>query len=66
MDSTSALKSPRATAGEGYGDKPYFVEGHEPEAIHRAMASTLDAAIAEMGRIQADARADGFKGRPGR
>ena len=28
---------------EGYGYKPYFVEGHEPAAMHAAMAETLDA-----------------------
>ncbi len=49
---------------EGYGYKPYFVEGHEPELVHQAMASTLDAAIAEIKQIQADARANGFTGRP--
>jgi xylulose-5-phosphate/fructose-6-phosphate phosphoketolase len=26
----------------GYGWEPYFVEGHEPEAMHQAMAATLD------------------------
>ncbi len=26
----------------GYGWKPYFVEGHEPEAMHQLMAGTLD------------------------
>ena len=26
----------------GYGYTPYFVEGHEPEAMHRLMAATLD------------------------
>jgi xylulose-5-phosphate/fructose-6-phosphate phosphoketolase len=49
---------------EGYGYRPYFVEGHEPEPMHRAMAAALDAALAEIQRIQADARARGFGGRP--
>ena len=49
---------------EGYGYKPYFVEGDEPEPMHQAMAATLDAAIAEIQQIQADARANGFTGRP--
>jgi xylulose-5-phosphate/fructose-6-phosphate phosphoketolase len=49
---------------EGYGYKPYFVEGHEPELVHQAMASTLDAAIAEIEQIQANARANGFTDRP--
>ena len=26
----------------GYGYKPYFVEGDEPEAMHQLMAATLD------------------------
>jgi xylulose-5-phosphate/fructose-6-phosphate phosphoketolase len=26
----------------GYGWEPYFVEGHEPEPMHQAMAATLD------------------------
>ena len=49
---------------EGYGYKPYFVEGHEPEKMHRRMAATLDEVIGEIRRIQADARSRGFKGRP--
>src|SRR5216684_3791045 len=30
----------------GYGYKPYFVEGAEPEAMHQLMASTLDTVVA--------------------
>ncbi|MGB5056121.1 MAG: hypothetical protein WBO24_17150, partial [Nitrospirales bacterium] len=26
----------------GYGYKPYFVEGSDPEAMHQEMADTLD------------------------
>lgn len=37
----------------GYGYAPMFVEGHEPEAMHQAMAATLDAAYAEIRAIQA-------------
>ena len=29
----------------GYGYKPYFVEGHEPESMHQLMAHTLDTII---------------------
>ena len=29
----------------GYGWQPYFVEGDEPEAMHRAMAATLDTIV---------------------
>ncbi len=49
---------------EGYGYKPYFVEGHEPEPVHQAMAATLDSAVAEIKQIQADARTNGFTRRP--
>ncbi len=48
----------------GYGYKPYFVEGNSPEAMHQQMAETLDSAIAEINRIQAEARSNGFKVRP--
>jgi len=41
----------------GYGYKPYFVEGHEPEKTHQLMASTLDTVVAEISTIQNDARA---------
>ena len=49
---------------EGYGWKPYFVEGHEPEKMHQAMAATLDTVIDEIKRIQQDARANGVTSRP--
>jgi len=48
----------------GYGYKPYFVEGDEPEAMHQLMAATLDATLAEIAAIQKSARTRGFKGRP--
>ena len=41
---------------EGYGHRPYFVEGDEPEAMHQAMAATLDAALDEIADIQGQAR----------
>ena len=37
----------------GYGWTPYFVEGHEPEPMHQAMAATLDAAIEQIRQIPA-------------
>jgi xylulose-5-phosphate/fructose-6-phosphate phosphoketolase len=43
----------------GYGYKPYFVEGDEPEAMHQAMAATLDAIIDEIHAIQNEARSKG-------
>ncbi len=41
---------------EGYGYTPYFVEGDEPEAMHQAMAGTLDAAMDQIAEIQQSAR----------
>ncbi len=49
---------------EGYGYKPYFVEGSEPEAMHQLMAATMDTALHEIREIQEDARQNGFKLRP--
>ena len=40
----------------GYGYKPFFVEGSDPESMHRLMAETLDKVIAEIKAIQEDAR----------
>ncbi|MDI1293685.1 MAG: phosphoketolase family protein [Methylobacter sp.] len=48
----------------GYGYTPYFVEGDDPMAMHQLMATTLDTVIAEIRRIQTDARTNGFKTRP--
>ncbi len=48
----------------GCGYNPHFVEGDEPVAVHQLMAETLDKAAAEIRRIQADARANGFQQRP--
>lgn len=47
----------------GYGYKPYFVEGSEPEAMHQLMAETLDTVIAEIKSIQRDARVHGYQQR---
>ena len=48
----------------GYGYKPYFVEGSEPEAMHPLMAQTLDTVIAEIKAIQHEARTNGVAKRP--
>jgi xylulose-5-phosphate/fructose-6-phosphate phosphoketolase len=48
----------------GYGYKPYFVEGHEPEIMHQLMAHTLDTIIADIASIQNDARAGRSTGFP--
>src|ERR1700709_1146808 len=44
----------------GYGYKPYFVEGDDPEVMHPLMAATLDAAFDDIAAIQNDARTNGF------
>jgi xylulose-5-phosphate/fructose-6-phosphate phosphoketolase len=41
----------------GYGYAPIHVEGHEPKAMHQAMAGALDAALDAIAAIQATARA---------
>ena len=40
----------------GYGYKPYFVEGSDPEAMHQLMAGTLETVISEIRQIQHGAR----------
>ncbi len=40
----------------GYGHKPYFVEGDDPEPMHQLMAATLDTVLDEIHAIQANAR----------
>src|SRR5579862_9076542 len=49
---------------EGCGYRPYYIEGHEPEPMHQAMASTLETVILEIQAIQKDARENGFRKRP--
>ena len=48
----------------GYGYKPYFVEGDDPETVHQTMAATLDVIVEEIRQIQSQARSEGFKKRP--
>jgi xylulose-5-phosphate/fructose-6-phosphate phosphoketolase len=48
----------------GYGYEPMYVEGHEPPAMHRLMAATLDAAYARIRAIQRAAREQGVTQRP--
>lgn len=48
----------------GYGYTPTFVEGDDPVEMHELMAGALDTAIAEIQRIQYDARTIGFTERP--
>ena len=48
----------------GYGWKPYFVEGDNPQEMHRLMAQTMDKVIEEIHAIQRNARIDGVEARP--
>ena len=48
----------------GYGYKPHFVEGHQPEPMHQLMASTLDTIIDEIKATQQNARAGQLDGPP--
>ncbi len=49
---------------EGYGYKPYYVEGSNPESMHRDMAQTLDVVADEIREIWRAAREDGVTTRP--
>jgi xylulose-5-phosphate/fructose-6-phosphate phosphoketolase len=48
----------------GYGYRPYFVEGREPEAMHQLMAQTLDTMVEEIHSIQHAARKESSKSFP--
>jgi xylulose-5-phosphate/fructose-6-phosphate phosphoketolase len=48
----------------GYGYTPHFVEGSDPETMHRLMAETIDRVIAEIKKIQHRARNEGNDDRP--
>jgi len=48
----------------GHHWKPYFVEGHEPEAMHQRMAATLDTIVNEIRSIQEHARSAGDSSLP--
>ncbi len=49
---------------KGYGYKPYFVEGSDPETMHQKMAATLESVILEIKAIQKEARDSGVAKRP--
>jgi xylulose-5-phosphate/fructose-6-phosphate phosphoketolase len=44
---------------QGYGWRPFFVAGDEPEPVHQAFAGALDRAVDEISRIQGEAREAG-------
>ena len=41
---------------EGYGHRPIYVSGDQPEAVHKALAAALDEVFDEIARIQKAAR----------
>ena len=43
----------------GYGWEPLFVEGSEPETMHRAMAQAMDQAVSRIAAIRSEARSSG-------
>jgi xylulose-5-phosphate/fructose-6-phosphate phosphoketolase len=49
---------------EGYGHRPIFVEGSEPEAMHRLMAAAMDEALDDIARIRRESRMEKRRGRP--
>ena len=48
----------------GYGHRPIFVTGDDPEVVHQALAAALDDAYSDIRRFQSAARTDGVSGRP--
>src|SRR5206468_2542519 len=49
---------------ECYGHAPHFVSGDDPVPMHQRMAAVLDDVLAEIHRIQMDAREGGARERP--
>jgi xylulose-5-phosphate/fructose-6-phosphate phosphoketolase len=49
---------------EGYGYRPWFVEGDEPRAVHQRLAAVIDEVLAEIRRLQQAARSEGVSGVP--
>ncbi len=48
----------------GYGYKPCFVEGSDPEVMHQRMAAAMDTVTAKIATIQQEARSTGRAIRP--
>ncbi|WP_454807446.1 phosphoketolase family protein [Paraburkholderia fungorum] len=48
----------------GYGHKPYFVEGDDPDTMHQQMAATLEQCVGEIRAIQQHARESNDAARP--
>ncbi len=48
----------------GYGYKPHFVDGHDPQRMHQRMAQTMDTVLDEIQAIQKHARSEKGAGLP--
>jgi xylulose-5-phosphate/fructose-6-phosphate phosphoketolase len=48
----------------GYGHRPYFVAGEDPEQVHQLFAAALDTCLDSINEIQRRAREDGDLRRP--
>ncbi len=48
----------------GYGYKPYYIEGDDPETMHKNMAEIMDSAIEDIHEIWYNARQKGDLSRP--
>ncbi len=48
-----------ASLFKGYGWKPYFVEGHDPELMHKEMARAMEACVLDIRELQNEARSSG-------
>ncbi|GAB7358739.1 hypothetical protein MBLNU230_g3968t1 [Neophaeotheca triangularis] len=49
---------------KGYGWTPYFVEGHDLESMHQAMAGTMETCVKEIMKYKKQARESGEAFRP--
>src|SRR5579885_273461 len=49
---------------QGYGYKPYFVEGDDPEKMHHWMAATMESVLADSRAVQNSGREEGNTARP--
>jgi len=49
---------------EGYGYRPYIIEGRDPEVMHQRMARTLDVCLEDIAEIRKKARAAKCAARP--
>src|SRR5947209_8117010 len=49
---------------EGMGYTPYFVEGHDPQAVHQQLADVMDTVVREIKEIWSEARTNGNVKRP--